>query len=355
MKHNFCTLFDSNYITRGLALHESLSRHCPSFHLYIFSFDNIATAILTKLDLQNTTIITLLEFEDEELLAVKPTRTIAEYCWTCTSSIIRYAIEKYHLDACTYLDADLFFYADPSVLIDEMKGDSVLITAHRYSSQYELSKTSGKYCVQFMTFKNDERGMHILNWWRKECLKWCYARFEDGKFGDQKYLDDWTTRFEGVHELQHIGGGVAPWNLQQYKFEFRKNKIFLKESEDKEFVEMVFFHFHGMRFYLNNVVRVSPSYFIPKHIVRKIYFPYVKKIMALTKVVEQIDDSFNPNAAFDTYVGKPYAWRFQKCFTWKDRLHIYKKSLLTFSLKKIISGHKELIELGYDFYLKSVK
>jgi hypothetical protein len=67
--------------------------------------------------------------------------------------------------------------------------------------------------------------MQALNYWRESCIDWCYARAEDGKFGDQKYLDDWTTRFENVHVLAHLGGGLAPWNMQQYDFKKLNHKL----------------------------------------------------------------------------------------------------------------------------------
>ena len=87
MKLNFCTLFDSYYLLKGLALHESLMKQCKSdFHLYIFLFDDKSYDILKKLNLNNVTIITLEEFEDEKLLEVKPGRSKGEYCWTCTPS-----------------------------------------------------------------------------------------------------------------------------------------------------------------------------------------------------------------------------------------------------------------------------
>ena len=53
-------------------------------------YDKKENEILEKFNLENVTLISLWEFESPELLKVKPTRSIAEYCWTCTSSTILY-------------------------------------------------------------------------------------------------------------------------------------------------------------------------------------------------------------------------------------------------------------------------
>jgi len=255
--YNYCTLFDSNYLTRGLAMYESLKKYSSKFHLYIFAFDERSLKVLEKLNLKFVTVISLKEFEDEELLKVKKDRTVGEYCWTCTPSTIKYCIERYSLKSCTYLDSDLFFFSDPSVLIDEMKDKSILITEHRYTPKYDQSATSGIYCVQFMTFNNDENGMKVLNWWRDACNKWCYARIEDGKFGDQKYLDNWTKQFEGVHILKHLGGGVAPWNMQQYDFSIENDNIQISLKETSIGCELIFFHFHGLKLIDSNLIGLT--------------------------------------------------------------------------------------------------
>jgi len=346
MRLNFCTLFNSNYLTRGLAMYESLVKHSRDFHLYIFAFDAKTHEIILKLNLSHTTVIPLDKFEDEALLKVKPTRTQTEYCWTCTPSVIRYSIETYHLDSCTYLDADLFFFSDPKVLIEEMGSDSVLITEHRYTQEYDISASSGKYCVQFMTFKSDERGMKVLNWWRDSCIEWCFARQEDGKNGDQKYLDDWTTRFEGIHELQHIGGGVAIWNLQQYKFTKKEDRLFLKQPDAKEFVELVFFHFQSLAFYSEGIVKLAPAYAyrIPKKVIMDIYVPYISRLMELKNEIGKIDSSFDPNGS-NIEISK------HRPRTWKYLFYHYKQFLFSLNFKKMLNAIKESESYHY-YYLK---
>jgi hypothetical protein len=283
---NFCTLFNTTYLSRGLAMYQSLEKHATDFHLYIIAFDDHCFDLLKKLGLESATIISLKKFENERLLEAKKDRTAGEYCWTCGSSSIKYCIETYHLDHCTYVDADLLFFKDPKVLIDEMGEKEVLITEHRYSPRYEQSATSGKYCVQFMTFRNTWGGMEVLNWWVDACLTWCYDRFEDGKFGDQKYLDDWTTRFSTVHVLQHLGGGVAPWNVQQYDFGTVGAKVQGTSLATNEKFDLVFYHYHGFHYTKNDSYSLSNDcYQLERNHVKHIYRAYGTALFMAERII----------------------------------------------------------------------
>lgn len=311
--YNFCTLFDSNYLSRGLTLYHSLEKVCDNFHLYIFAFDDRSFAILNKLQLRHATVIPLNKFEDPDLLGVKPTRTRAEYCWTSTSSTILYVLNNFPVDQCTYLDADMMFFASPKPLFDEMEGKSILITEHRYSPQYNKEALSGKYCVQFVSFKKDVEGLTALRWWRDRCIEWCYARHEDGKFGDQQYLDDWMTRFSGVHELRHLGGGMAAWNVQQYDVFTKNDTLWGKETATGSEFPVIFYHFHYLRFLQPDLIELGRRTLTGK-VLRLIYMPYVQALEKSAATLRMIDDSFDPHGAG------------VNTFTWKTPLlYLYRK------------------------------
>ena len=297
---NFCTLFDSVYLSRGLAMYESLCRRCQEFHLYVFAFNDACYTILRSLRLNKMTVIPLSEFEDNELLRVKQTRTRGEYCWTCTPSTILYVLNHFEVESCTYLDSDLYFFSSPQCLFDEMGDSSVMITPHNYTPQYDQSARTGIYCVQFVTFKNDQQGRVVLEWWRKACLDWCYNRFEDNRFGDQKYLDDWPERFKGVHVCKNLGAGVAPWNMQQYTFQEKDGSILGTKRITGRPFEVIFFHFHSLTF-------VAPSYFSPrpyyrrsKSAIQRMFNPYVKKIREIRNKYPEVSASEKYLSGFDS-------------------------------------------------------
>lgn len=317
---DFCTLFNRNYLSRGLALYESLRRHVDDFRLFVFAFDDDTAEVLDALDLPKLVTIPLTDFEDGELLRVKGSRSPVEYCWTSTSSTILYVLEQYDSPLCTYVDADVYFFADPSPLLQELSDDSVLLTEHRYTPRYDRSRESGTYCVQFTAFRNDERGLRALRWWRDSCIEWCYARHEDGKFGDQKYLDDWLDRFEGVHVLEHPGGGLAPWNVQQYDIYERDGSVWCRSRKSGGEFPVVFYHFHALRFLTPARVDFW-AYRLDEDDIHLLYRPYVADLVDQGDRVKAIRPDIDPHAVGPAVPG------------WKAPVH---------HLKRIVKGTRNI-------------
>ena len=115
------------------------------------------------------------------------------------------------------------FMASPQIIFDEFdKSVSIAISEH-----FHNETIGGKYCVQFMYFRNDIEGRKCLKWWKERCIEWCYARYEDGKYGDQKYLDSFPLLFENVYIIKNRGVGIAPWNMNFYTYDIKgENVIF---------------------------------------------------------------------------------------------------------------------------------
>lgn len=286
----FCTYFDSNYLIKGLALYRSLVRHAQPFRLWVLCFDETAYEILQKLALPEVTLISLRDFEegDEELLQAKGNRSRIEYYFTCTPSLPLYILRNHpEVDVITYLDADLFFFSDPSPIYEELGEGSVLIIGHRFPPHLKRSEVHGIYNVGFLSFRRDEVGIQCLHWWRERCLEWCYDRVEDGRFADQKYLDDWPTRFPGVVILQHKGVGLAPWNIDNYSLHLQDGHVVVDSQP------LVFFHFHALkqiRRWLYDPGLATYGVHSDSLLKRHIYVPYFRELREAAHCVSVLVD-----------------------------------------------------------------
>lgn len=279
----FCTLFDSYYLDKGITLYRSLERCSSDFRLYIFCFDDKAHEILTDMELSHAVVIHHSEIEDEELLKLKKERSKAEYCWTCTPVIIEHVLKNYGEPNCTYIDSDLYFFGDPRILFDEIAEAkaNVVITEHRFKNSLNgrrLCRRSGKYCVEFNYFDQSHNAQKALTWWKEKCFEWCYHLYEPERMGDQKYLEKFPKLFQGVHELKHLGGGVAPWNLGQYKLcrVEERQPILLDKRSGVQF-PLLFYHFQNIRYLSENTVNISSGTH-SKETKDAIYIPYLTEI-----------------------------------------------------------------------------
>ena len=177
----YCTLFDVNYLTRGITLYRSLEQQSSEdFRLWAFCMDEPTETVLRRLQLPSLEVVPLtsLEAHDPALRGTKDDRTQVEYCWTATPAVCRYVLEtEPTAESVTYLDADLLFFDDPRLLFDEIADNAVAITPHRYALPYQAKEeTSGTYNVSWVTFTRDEDGLAALAWWHERCIEWCYAR-----------------------------------------------------------------------------------------------------------------------------------------------------------------------------------
>ena len=270
--------------------------------------DRTTKSILDRLALPDLLPIAVEELEehDPELRAVKEDRTRVEYCWTATPSVALYCLERQpEIDLITYLDADIYFFSSARPLFHEMGDDAVMIVPHRYAPETaHLEATSGAYNVELVSFRQDDDGLEALRWWRERCIEWCYYRVEDGKLGDQKYLDDWLDRFRRVHVLQHVGGGLAPWNVSQFRVHGKDGRVMVDD------VPLVFYHFHSLKVsrrprfgaLRGGAERTSKTlprftwssaYPVEGEELRLIWEPYLASLSRAVQVVREVEPGFD--------------------------------------------------------------
>ena len=291
VKRYYCTYFDKSYLVRGLSLISSMNRHEKNYTLFVVCLDELTRVILGKLELTNVVLLSLHEIEERDvpLSVARRNRSLVEYYWTLTPSIILYLLRTYRLDQLTYLDSDMLFFSSPDPIFHEFGDNSILIHAHRFSEKKKPLEVYGIYNVGLMSFKNDENGIECLKWWRDRCNEWCYARVEDGKYGDQLYLNHFLTLFKKVHVLEHPGAGIAPWNHEQYNVtrDAVSGDIFV------DGYPCVFYHFHALKFYQPNIIFPLPynNYDFPKDILEICYLPYLYALHnSIFRVWEIVDD-----------------------------------------------------------------
>lgn len=279
----FCTYCDRHYLPRFLALYRSLKNQCFSFRLWALSMDNEFYDAVSRMDLPEVSPISLEDFEkgDDELKKAKQNRTKIEYYFTCSPSLPLFILKNNaQVDIITYLDSDIYFFSDPAPIYDEIADNSIAIIAHRFPPGFRNMEEFGIYNVGWLSFRRDEKGFACLRWWRARCLEWCHDRRENGRFADQKYLDNWPDIFKGVIVLGHKGANLAPWNLANYKLQVKEGSVWVDEQP------LIFFHFRGFS-QVNRmtydpgfaVYRTKLSLLLRYHV----YKPYILTLLETTR------------------------------------------------------------------------
>ena len=162
----YCTYFDHNYLSRGLALYHSLQRHAPGARLWVLCLSEPCYRLLVTLDLPDVVPVRLSDFEaaDPKVAATRNSRSTIEYYFTCTPAWMLFVLEREpDVEWVTYLDGDLFFFASPEAVYGELKGAAVAIIPHRYAPNIARLRKYGTYNVGWVGCRNQPDGMRSSN------------------------------------------------------------------------------------------------------------------------------------------------------------------------------------------------
>jgi hypothetical protein len=304
---HFCTLFDKNFLARGILMITSLQQNCPHCQVFVLCLDDATFNYLNKHPLPNTTpiLIQTLEEADSDLKACKANRNFKEYYFTISPCLPLYLLKKYKLPSICLLDADLYFYSPIDVLFKDYDKYSIWITEHQFTDELIArgSLSSGTYNVAFQVFKNNEQGLACLNKWRIQCLDWCYAFLdkENKRFGDQGYLDTWLDDFPGqvkVFKPLETQANVALWNINRFNVSYQGGQILVNDKP------LVFYHFSNMQILSDSIIANNFwDYYVQNTpvITQNLYLPYINKVISKQK---EIDITHKPKQSLSEWLKK---------------------------------------------------
>ena len=276
----YVTHCDGNYITRVISLEDSLRKNGDFRNLYIIAHDQATRVQIESLNLKFSRVIELSELEQQypELRIAKMNRSRIEYIFCLTPFVISYAHFISGSSMVTYLDADLYFFKSPELVMEGFSDDAnVSIIEHGFHPKFLHLSEYGTFNVVWMAFRMQEDGNSTLDWWKSACIESTSTSVSEKVYADQKYLNEFSSQFNETQVNMKQGLNIAPWNIEIY---LEKNT-----SEIEALSNLVFFHFSGLRIYGKIVVLGLSGYsFTPsRQVKRKIFKPYAKSLFEVGK------------------------------------------------------------------------
>lgn len=281
--HVYCTIFDSAYLPRALALHESLIRHSTTASLAFFCVDDRAAELLSRMSLDRAHIVPHAQFATPVLDGLRAARSRAEYCWTCKPFALLHAAHRVP-DAAwiIYVDTDMMFYGDPDVALP--KDRHYLITPHNFHSAFlKYGATAGQHNAGYFGMRNSEFGRSVAEWWAERCIESCSRAVSETMYGDQKYLDRMRSLFPFGMSSLHPGLNAAPWNVERFTLDEMGGQVMLDGQP------LLLYHFQSLKILNDRLVDLyAGNRTVGQRVRRLIYTPYLH---ALKRAYERLESS----------------------------------------------------------------
>ncbi|MEO5946846.1 MAG: hypothetical protein ABIP79_08520 [Chitinophagaceae bacterium] len=257
----FCTIVTPEFIPFAKVLHNSLVGFKPDLTIQVL--------VIGETSLQpekNFTIHTVDELKNYSLvkqLAEKYAYTNKDqFRWALKPVFLSHLLEQY--DKVIYVDADIYFFSDPSFLFKELDNTSVLLSPHWGETNPTLDEEKflmnfriGLYNAGFIGAS--KKGLPSLEWWATACSYEIKQDNEKGLYDDQRYLDLFPIIDPDTKILRHKGCNVGSWNINTCKRLLKNGNVFISEEFPIVFIH---FNYETIRHILNGNDNLLLPYYI---------------------------------------------------------------------------------------------
>ena len=202
---------DKNYLSRCAAMLESAN--CGQYAT-VLALDDSADALSVHFPgIKTVRLQAFLERNPRVARSIEGRSSVEQIFSVGPSALLSIAADVSSGGWLVYADSDLFFLGSIQDYLNKFSDANVVITPHRHYvwNKRRLAKF-GEFNVGLVAFRNSEEGLRALRFWAESCLDWCYDKPEDGKYADQKYLEQFSSVASGVYVDNSLGANLAPWN-----------------------------------------------------------------------------------------------------------------------------------------------
>ena len=203
-KRVYCTYFDHNYLSRGLALYHSLQRHAPGSRLWVLCLSEACHQTLVALDLPELVPVRLADFEaaDPEVAATRAQPQHHRVLLHMYAGLDAFCAGARSGRRVGDLSRRRFVFL--RVARDHLSRNWRTLPSPSFPTVIRPSlqgfENSGPIMWDGWEPATMPDGIAVIRWWRERCIEWCHDVVDGDRFADQGYLDSFPRLFPRVRD-----------------------------------------------------------------------------------------------------------------------------------------------------------
>jgi hypothetical protein len=225
----FCCVADSQYVPFFFALLQNLRKvHSGPLEVHFLAVDALAED-LVRAELGGEVHFYRLEtvWEPEELDRILA-RPVSLRALSSKARLLLRARENSSAEALFLLDLDMYFFRSPAHL-NQAFGDSHTLLFPQWSDRFTWARLHGVFNSGMVGARKGSET--LLSWWSKACWISCELDVENGRFGDQAFIDHALCQFTGVRVYKGHDEDVAPWNSETLGVRWESGRLVLQDGK----------------------------------------------------------------------------------------------------------------------------